>query len=260
MINKCPNGFMSVSLENCFENYEKEEILTEANQMFCNNCFQMTNTLSRNKILTCPEVITIILNRGKALQFDVIFEYPLFLNIDRFVMDESSLGNFKYELICVIAHIGQSLIAEHFIAFCKSPVNDKWYCYNDANVSEIDDPRNQSSDIEGIPYVLFYQKCDINKVDKINRANPSYQNQEYNNSNNNITLYINYNDKQCLLDVNKNDKIRNIIINLNKKYKTPKNAILYLLKDNNFIDLEDNKTIDSYNIKDQTILTLIENS
>ena len=259
MVKKCPNGFLSVSLDNCFENYQEIEILTGQNQIYCNNCNQMANAITGNKMFTCPEVMTIILNRGKGLQFDVIFEYPLFLNIDRFVMDKSSLGNFKYELICVLTHIGPSGMAGHFIAFCKSPINNRWYCYNDANVSETDDPRNQSSDIEGIPYVLFYQKYDISKVHKVN-GNKSFSNKKENdNSDNSITLLINYNDKQYYLDVNKNEKIKNVIKSLYKKYNTPKDADLYLQKDNQYIELENEKTLEDYNIKDQATLTLLFN-
>ena len=55
-------------------------------------------------------------------------------------------------------------MAGHFIAFCKSPVDRKWYCYNDASAFEINDPRYQNNDqIESIPYVLYYQKCNPNK-------------------------------------------------------------------------------------------------
>ena len=77
-------------------------------------------------------------------------------------------------------------MAGHFIAFCKSPVNQKWYCYNDAQVSECDDPTSQGNgDVEGIPYVLFYQKCNKNKIKQIKiketKASP-----------NQISLYFNY--------------------------------------------------------------------
>ena len=118
----------------------------------------MSNATTGNKIFTSPEVLTIILNRGKGLEFDVNFEYSLNLNIEKFVIDKSERNN-KYELICVLTHLGPSGMAGHFITFCKSPVDQNWYCYNDASVSQCDDPRYQNNDeIEGIPYVLFYQK------------------------------------------------------------------------------------------------------
>ena len=121
-------------------------------------------------MFTCPEVMTIILNRGKGLEFDVNFEYPLFINIDKYITNQSSLGNFKYELIGVLTHFGPSGMSGHFIAFCKSPVDDNWYCYNDSIVSTCEDPRYENNgDIEGIPYVLFYQKCDKNKVPQVDK-------------------------------------------------------------------------------------------
>ena len=62
---KCKNGFWSVTLENCFENYQEEELLNGANQIYCNNCKIMSDATTGNKLFTCPQVMTIILNRGK---------------------------------------------------------------------------------------------------------------------------------------------------------------------------------------------------
>ena len=229
MIKKSPNGFLSVNLEDCFENYQETEVLIGQNQIFCNNCNQMANAKTGNKMFTCPEVMTIILNRGKGLEFDVNFEYPLFLNIDKYVLDKSTLGNYQYELICVLTHLGPSGMAGHFIAFCKSPVNNKWYCYNDAEVSEVDDPRypDKNYEIEGIPYVLYYQKCGSKKDNKVNEKNYYINQKETDYTNDKITLYINYNEEQYILEVNKGDSIKNVIKNLNKKHHTPRNAKLF---------------------------------
>ena len=98
------------------------------------------------------------------MEFDVYFEYPLFLNIEKYVVDKKYGENYNYELICVLTHIGPSGMSGHFIAFCKSPVDGNWYCYNDAQVSKCNDPRSPSNNhIESIPYVLFYQKTNDNK-------------------------------------------------------------------------------------------------
>jgi len=74
------NGFISVTLDNCFENYQEPENLFGQNQIFCNSCGNLSNASTSNKIFTSPEVLTIILNRGQGLQFDVNFEYPLSIN------------------------------------------------------------------------------------------------------------------------------------------------------------------------------------
>ena len=66
-----------------------------------------------------------------------------------------------YDLYGVITHIGQSGPNAHFIASCKSPVNNKWYRYNDSIVSQIDNIQNDVIDF-GTPYILFYQKINYN--------------------------------------------------------------------------------------------------
>ena len=256
MIKKSQEGLLSVTLDNCFENYQDKEVLNGANQIYCNNCKQMSNATTRNTMFTCPQVMTIILNRGKGLEFEVIFDYPLMINIEKYVIDKS-LGNYNYELICVLTHLGPSGMAGHFIAFCKSPVNGKWYCYNDANVSEIVDPRyNNNLNIEGIPYVLFYQKYNKNKVNQNNINNIN----NINNNSNNIILFFNYNDKQFFLDIDKNLKIKNVIKILNKQYDIPKNVTLFYTMNNDCLDLDPSKTIEHYNLEDQSTITVLYNN
>ena len=250
MIKISPNGFWKVTLENCFDNFQDKEVLTGINQIWCNSCNQMANASTGNKIYTCPEVMTIILNRGKGLQFDVNFEYPLFLNIEKYVVDKTCTNNFQYELICVLTHLGPSGMSGHFIAFCKSPKNGKWHCYNDAKVSEIDDPR-YVNDIEGIPYVLFYQKFNQDKknVNKNIRANK--------NAKENIVLFFNYEDKQFYLEVEKTKKIKHLIKELVNQYNIPNNFSLYLTKDDQFLELDPSSTIQSYNLENNQQLTII---
>ena len=61
----------------------------------------------------------------------------------------------KYELIGIIFSNFDSGINEQYFTYCKSPVNKKWYCYNDSNIQNIKDPTKEN---KGIPYILFYQK------------------------------------------------------------------------------------------------------
>ena len=63
-----------------------------------------------------------------------------------------------YNLYGVITHLGESGPNAHFVATCKSPVDGKWYRYNDATVKPI---RDFNADVKnfGIPYILFYEKC-----------------------------------------------------------------------------------------------------
>jgi ubiquitin C-terminal hydrolase len=240
MAKRCPNGFVSVNLENCFEYYGEDEILTGANNIYCNNCNILSDGTTSNKIFKCPEVLTIILNRGKGLEFDVNFEYPLSLDISKYV-DNEPKENCKYELICLLSHIGPSGMAGHFISFCKSPVDNKWYCYNDSSVSECIAPRNHNNGgQESIPYVLFYQKIKKNNVSSMN---------------NTITLYFSYKEKEIYLNVDKNIKINDLIKLLKNKYSIQNVESLFYASKN--ICLELNKSINDYNLPNEAKITIV---
>ena len=117
----------------------------------------MSNRIAYSRLYNSPEVLTIILNRGKGLQFDVEFIFPLDLNINKYVLDKNCDTN--YELVGVVIPIGSEM-SEHFIAFCKSPVNKKWYRYNDAVVTQCNNVMHEINS-NGIPYILYYQRKNI---------------------------------------------------------------------------------------------------
>ena len=227
---KYQNGFESVTLKDCFEHYEQDEKLFGNSQIYCNYCHQMSDASNINRIYNSPEVLTIILNRGKGLQFDVRFDYPLKINIDRFIVDKNCKNN-TFELICVLTHLGESGMSGHFVAFCKSPTDGNWYLYNDSQVKDCIAPKNQDNTItEGIPYVLFYQKC---------------------HNTNTITLYVKYIDKEVYIEVDKEITISELINKVHIKYSFPKNLQLYLQTDNNLILLLYSDKISQYpDIKD----------
>ena len=82
------------------------------------------------------------------------------MNLEKYVENKSK-ENYEYKLIGILSGLeqGQNGIPGHFIALCKSPIDNQWYCYNDKDVSKCRDPRYQVyEEKELIPYVLFYQK------------------------------------------------------------------------------------------------------
>jgi hypothetical protein len=258
-------GFMSVTLYDCFENYQEPEMLFGSNQIYCNSCNRLSNAQTANKIYTSPEVLTIILNRGKGIQFDVNFEYPLSLDIDKYIIDKSK-GNNKYELICVLTHLGPSGMSGHFIAFCKSPVDNQWYCYNDANVSICNDPRYQNNnEIEGIPYVLFYQKCNYETFNKINSNNNHDNYNDFKNEgkqdSNYINLCFNYNGNEIPLSVIQGHKRitpSSLVNELISQYNyIPHNILLFIQNGDNLENLRDYLTYNK--LKEGDKITIIDN-
>ena len=284
----------SVSLDDCFMQNQMGELLNGPNQIYCNTCGGMTDALMVNYMNTSPEVLTIILNRGKGLEFNVDFHFDHYINIDNYVLDKTNNKSNLYELICILCHYGPSGMSGHFIAFCKSPVDKAWYCYNDASVTECEgDPDiSKYGNIEGIPYVLYYQRYDANnnnaqngnndllkqQIKNYTQANQSNINNNYNNYNeetqisnntNNyqenksnkgkISLVFIFNDNSYDLDIEKNKKIEDLIKNLKKKYKIfKKKDIMVCSQKNNMQPLNYDMKINECDLDDNDVLVVLE--
>ena len=140
-----------VSLNDCFDYNEKQEYMFGENQISCNYCNRMSNSLNQTKIIISPNVLIINLNRGRGLMYDIKLYFSEYIDIKKYIFYSASPH--YYELVGVVSHLGSSDMSGHFIAFCKNSENCKWYKFNDAIVTE--------SNIQevlnfGVPYVLFY--------------------------------------------------------------------------------------------------------
>ena len=52
--------------------------------------------------------------------------------------------------------MGESGASGHFIAYCRSPIDNQWYKYNDSLVECIGNFYNDIHNF-GVPYILFYE-------------------------------------------------------------------------------------------------------
>ena len=62
-------------------------------------------------------------------------------------------SGYLFKLIGVISYLG----GIEYISFCKSPIDNQWYKYNNDLISKVNNFKEQIVDY-GIPYILFYQK------------------------------------------------------------------------------------------------------
>jgi len=223
LIKKYPTGFISVNLEDCFEEFSNPDYMTGDNQIYCNNCKLLTNSCYSTKIHTSPKIMTIILNRGKGNEFDVNFDFPLSINIKNYVYAQNQFT--EYDLISVLVHVGDSSMSGHFFSYCKSNIDGCWYKYNDSIVNKCDNYEYEIKNI-GLPYVLFYERRDYNNI-----------------NNGKITLYFKTIDgKEVYLDVNINTYFSNVIQELAVKY----NKIDYM-NAKYFVGSSDGKKIVDWN-------------
>ena len=149
----------SVSMFDCFNYNEKVEYFTGENAMYCNKCKVQLPASYYTKLYTLPQILIIVLNRGKGIEFKVKLEFPQELNLSQYVIDKNT--SFNFELIGVVTHLGESGASGHFIAYCKSPIDQNWYQYNDDLVSKVENFIKQIKDY-AMPYILFYQKKENN--------------------------------------------------------------------------------------------------
>ena len=122
--------------------------------------------------------------------------------------------------------------------------------------------------IEGLPYVLFYQKCNINKekqrndfdINSFNIENYNFNNDNIISNSDKITLYFKYEDKEGYIDTERNKKISHLINELNRKYEISKNSQLFLEEYNGLTLLENYKKVEDYpNLKNGSRVVVVAN-
>ena len=145
-----------VNIYDCFDYYQKSDLFTGDNKNYCNICKQLYDSIYTCKIYSSPNYLILILNRGKGNIYNVKLDFPEIIDITNYVLQKEK-PKIIYNLYGVVTHIGQSGPNAHFVASCKSPVNGKWYRYNDAIVNNITDVKKEVMEF-GTPYILFYQK------------------------------------------------------------------------------------------------------
>ena len=157
--NNNQNIINSVNLDDCFRYNQKIEHFTGENAMYCNTCRGQYPAYNQTVLSTGPEILIIILNRGKGIEFKVKCEFALQINLYEYI--EMKNTGYMYDLVGVVTHLGESDSSGHFIAYCKSPIDKNWYQYNDDLVFPVNNFVNDVINY-AMPYILFYQKQQYN--------------------------------------------------------------------------------------------------
>ena len=145
-----------IEIYECFEYFQKTEFLTGDNQFYCNKCKKCVDGCFFDKIYSLPFYLIIILRSGNK---DSIYEckvnFPEQLNLSNYVISKNYT---KYELYAVLCFLKKGKNG-NFVAYCRNRMDNKWYLYDDANVTPCTKPQQYN---EGVPYVLFYSALNNN--------------------------------------------------------------------------------------------------
>jgi ubiquitin carboxyl-terminal hydrolase 4/11/15 len=123
-----------VTLDECFTESSKAEILTEGNDWYCNRCNELRLASKKLEIWTAPDILVIHLKRFSANRIfrdkvDVLVDFPVEgLDLSGKV-DLTEGKDMIYDLIAVDNHYG-GLGGGHYTAFAKNFFDSKWYEYN----------------------------------------------------------------------------------------------------------------------------------
>ena len=198
-----------ITLNECFEYMLKQKY---NNEFYCGYCKSTVKGSSFDKIIYPPEILAIILNRGKGKKVTNRVKIDTILDISNFVDKEESGENIYYQLIGSCNHSGDSSPTGHYTATCL--YENKYYFFNDSQFQPLD-----YFQYAGQPYILFYRRYRkyTNKSLEIKNSISHYEN---NGINKNYIEKRNYSD------------ILTKVFNLFIRHKNPKYEIR--LKENIF--------------------------
>ncbi|XP_062404817.1 ubiquitin carboxyl-terminal hydrolase 8 [Sardina pilchardus] len=147
--NKC-------SLQECLKLFSKEERLTDANKVFCRHCKAHRDSTKKLEIWKVPPILLVHLKRfsyeGRWKQkLQTTVDFPLEnLDLAQYVIGpKPSLKG--YNLFGVSNHYG-GLDGGHYTAYCRNNPKQRWFKFDDHEVSEISTSTIRSS----AGYILFY--------------------------------------------------------------------------------------------------------
>ena len=144
-----------LTINDCLNFEQRNNYNIGSNQIYCNICNQLSDSISTTKIYSTSHYLIMLLNIGVGKVYDVKLKFSSQIDISNYVKlkEEKQIFN----LYGVITHIGESGDSGHFVASCKSPVDNQWYQYNDAFVNPIKDLEKEVFNF-ATPYILFYEK------------------------------------------------------------------------------------------------------
>jgi len=135
------------NINDALNNYCKEETIDDWN---CEKCNKKTKCVNTYKFTRLSDFLIIQLKRYNVRNKNNKFiEYPEYLNLEKIINKEGYI----YKLISIIVHSG-GLNFGHYYSICYNQLDNKWRCYNDDHVSEIED----KSYLQQNAYCLFYKR------------------------------------------------------------------------------------------------------
>ncbi|XP_051580072.1 ubiquitin carboxyl-terminal hydrolase 8-like [Myxocyprinus asiaticus] len=144
------------SLQDCLKLFSKEERLTDSNRFYCRHCKTHRDAIKKMQIWKVPPILLVHLKRFKydgrwREKLQTLVDFPLDnLDLSQYVIGPKHNLK-KYNLYAVSNHYG-GMDGGHYTAYCKNPLKQRWYKFDDHEVSDI----SASSVRTAAAYIFFY--------------------------------------------------------------------------------------------------------
>ena len=155
MKNNDKEDINKISIYDCFYYYQNKRTPKEEKKTFCKRCNQLTEFINKFKLFNAPNILIIILDRGKGNAYNIQIEFDEKIDLTDFIAFKQN--NIIYNLYGVVTHLGKSRDEGHFVAACKNLIDNLWYKYNDSSILKINNIQTEVLDY-GKPYILFFRK------------------------------------------------------------------------------------------------------
>ena len=147
-----------VSIYDCFDYYNKISLLSESEQIYCGCCKQMANAYYACSLEKTPKILIMLFENGGNFQSKIKLDYFTEIDIGRYVVQNNKYN--KYKLIGIVMNQDVNGVNNNiYIAHCLSPIDARWYTYNNDNVRKVNDFQKDVIDV-GTPCLLFYKRIE----------------------------------------------------------------------------------------------------
>ncbi|EAW14313.1 putative ubiquitin-specific protease UBP12 [Aspergillus clavatus NRRL 1] len=149
-----------VTLYECLDEFNKEEILSENDAWYCPRCKEHRRASKKFELWKTPDILVMHLKRFSASRgfrdkLDVLVDFPVEgLDMSGRVEAPEEGKSLIYDLFAVDNHYG-GLGGGHYTAYAKNFMSGEWNEYNDSSVSRPIDPQ---SVVTPAAYLLFYRR------------------------------------------------------------------------------------------------------
>ncbi|KAI9792202.1 MAG: CSN-associated deubiquitinating enzyme Ubp12 [Peltula sp. TS41687] len=148
-----------LSLDDCLDEFGKEEILSESDAWNCPRCKEFRRASKKLELWKAPDILVVHLkrfsaSRGLRDKLEIRVDFPVEgLDLKERVALKEDGKSTIYDLIAVDNHYG-GLGGGHYTAMAKSFIDGNWYDYNDTMATK----RTPQEAVTSAAYLLFYRR------------------------------------------------------------------------------------------------------